>query len=66
MKMNLIRQGIMRVRGQISTEHLVRKGMRVGTHFSRRNNVEIDATHAYMISIGNHVTLAGEGDNISS
>ena len=33
--------------------------MKVGTDFSKRNNCRIDASHAYMIMIGDHVTLAG-------
>ncbi len=58
-KTPLHRKFIMFLRGQSTTEKLIKNGMKVGAHFSRRNDVEIDGSHAYMIEIGDHVTLAG-------
>ncbi len=57
-KTPLHRKIMMFLRGQATTESLIKNGMKVGTHFSRRNDVSIDGSHAYMIDIGNHVTLA--------
>lgn len=56
--MNIFKKLILRLRGQASTEDLISRGMKVGKYFSKRNNCRIDATHAYMITIGDHVTLA--------
>ncbi len=60
-KTPLYRRIMMFMRGQSTTESLIKNGMKVGTNFSRRNNVQIDASHAYMIDIGNNVTMAGGG-----
>ena len=57
--MRFLKKIAMRIRGQSSTEDLIKRGMKVGSHFSRRNNCQIDSSHAYMITIGDHVTLAG-------
>lgn len=56
--MNWLKKIAMKVRGQSTTEQLVEKGLIVGKGFSRRNDVFIDGNHAYMITIGDHVTLA--------
>lgn len=56
--MKLIKKIAMRIRGQDTTEALVRRGLVVGRGFSRRNDVYIDGSHAYMITIGDHVTLS--------
>ena len=57
--MKLLKELVMKLRGQASTQQLIKKGLTVGSHFSRRNDVHIDGSHAYMITIGDHVTLAG-------
>ena len=56
--MNLIKKMVMRIRGQDTTENLIRRGLVVGRGFSRRNDVYIDGSHAYMITIGDNVTLS--------
>ncbi len=56
--MKLIRDLIYRLRGEVSTEELVRRGMTVGSNFKRLNNVLIDDSHAWLIEIGDNVTLA--------
>lgn len=56
--MHLIKDLIYRLRGEMSTEKLVQQGMRVGENFERMNNVLIDDSHAWLIEIGNDVTLA--------
>lgn len=58
--MKMIKKILMRLRGQTTTEELVKRGLTVGKNFSKRNNCQIDGSHAYMITIGDHVTLAGE------
>ena len=47
-----------RLRGECSTEKLIRRGMKVGKNFQRLNNVLIDDSHAWLIEIGDNVTLA--------
>lgn len=47
-----------RFRGELSTEKLVEQGMKVGQNFERLNNVLIDDSHAWLIEIGDNVTLA--------
>ena len=47
-----------RLRGELSTERLVEQGMKVGQNFERLNNVLIDDSHAWLIEIGDNVTLA--------
>ena len=58
MKMNVIKNIIYRLRGEISTEKLIEQGMTVGANFQRLNNVLIDDSHAWLITIGDNVTLA--------
>lgn len=47
-----------RLRGEVSTEQLIKQGMKVGKNFERLNNVLIDDSHAWLIEIGDNVTLA--------
>lgn len=47
-----------RLRGEVSTEQLIKQGMQVGKNFERMNNVLIDDSHAWLIEIGDNVTLA--------
>lgn len=47
-----------RLRGELSTEQLIAQGMQVGKNFERLNNVLIDDSHAWLIEIGDNVTLA--------
>lgn len=56
--MNGLRQVILRLRGEVPTEELVRRGLRVGHNFKRLNQVIIDDSHPWLIRIGDDVTLA--------
>lgn len=46
------------MRGEYTTERLVKMGMRVGVNFKRLNGVILDPSHCWLITIGNNVTLA--------
>lgn len=56
--MGIIKDFVYRIRGEVSTEQLVKQGMQVGKNFERLNNVLIDDSHAWLITIGDNVTLA--------
>mgnify|MGYP001623786110 FL=1 len=56
--MNLIKEFIYRIRGEYTTEKLIRMGMKVGNHFERLNGVILDPSHCWLIEIGENVTLA--------
>lgn len=56
--MNLLREFVYRLRGEVTTEKLIQQGMHVGKNFERLNNVMIDDSHAWLITIGDNVTLA--------
>lgn len=56
--MSKLKDFIYRLRGECSTEKLVAMGMKVGKNFERMNNVLIDDSHAWLIEIGDNVTLA--------
>ena len=49
---------IYRLRGDVTTETLIKRGMKVGKNFSRENNVHIDPGHCWLIGMGDNVTLA--------
>lgn len=53
-----IKDIIYRLRGEVTTEQLIKKGLTVGKKFSRQNNVIIDPGHCWLITIGDNVTLA--------
>ena len=55
---SLIKDLIYRMRGEISTVELVRRGLSVGMNFHRLNQVIIDDSHPWLVEIGNDVTLA--------
>lgn len=56
--MKILKNFIYRLRGEVTTEQLIRDGMRVGKNFHRLNNVILDPGHCWLISIGNNVTMA--------
>lgn len=56
--MNMIKEFVYRLRGEVTTEKLIQQGMKVGKNFERLNNVLIDDSHAWLISIGDNVTMA--------
>ena len=47
-----------RLRGEITTEELIRRGLVVGKNFKRLSQVIIDDSHTWLIEIGDNVTLA--------
>ena len=54
-----VRSLIMRVlRGEDSTESLIKKGLTVGKNLNRLGGVIIDTPHCWLITIGDDVTLA--------
>lgn len=52
------RKFIFRLRANQTTSDLIKQGLKVGSNFSRMHDVIIDPSHAWLISIGNDVTLA--------
>lgn len=56
--MKFIKNILYRLRGEVSTGELIKRGMKVGKEFARLNNVLIDDSHAWLIEIGDNVTLA--------
>ncbi|KAA6303775.1 MAG: Galactoside O-acetyltransferase [Candidatus Ordinivivax streblomastigis] len=44
--------------GEVSTDFLIKKGLKVGANFSREGGVRIDTSYCFLIEIGNNVTLA--------
>lgn len=47
-----------RLRGEYTTEKLIKMGMKVGQNFSRLNGVILDPSHCWLIGIGDNVTMA--------
>lgn len=47
-----------KLRGEVSTEELIDRGLVVGKNFKRLNQVIIDDSHTWLIEIGDDVTLA--------
>ena len=55
---SMLRDVLRRLRGEVSTEALIRQGLVVGNNFKRLNQVIIDDSHPWLIEIGDNVTLA--------
>ena len=53
-----IKEFLYRIRGEYTTDKLVKMGLKVGENFNRLNGVILDPSHCWLISIGNNVTLA--------
>ena len=49
---------IYRIRGEVPTNKLIKRGMRVGANFKRNEHCIIDESHCWLISIGDNVVLA--------
>lgn len=47
-----------KIRGEFSTDQLIKMGLNVGENFGRHQECIIDPSHCWLISIGNNVTLA--------
>ncbi len=56
--MNYLKELIYRLRGEYTTEKLIKQGLKVGTNFNRLNGVILDPAHCWLIEIGNNVTIA--------
>ena len=53
-----IKSSIRLLRGEISTNKLIKRGLKVGANFNRQGHCIIDPPHCWLIEIGNNVTLA--------
>lgn len=56
--MNYLKELIYRIRGEYTTEKLIKMGLKVGDGFNRLNGVILDPAHCWLIDIGKNVTLA--------
>ena len=57
--MNLIKEFVYRLRGEYTTEKLIKMGLKVGKkNFKRLNGVIIDPAHCWLITLGDNVTFA--------
>lgn len=56
--MNYVKELVYRLRGEYTTEKLIKMGMVVGRNFARLNGVILDPSHCWLIEIGDNVTLA--------
>lgn len=56
--MGIIYNLLSRFRGEVATEELVKRGLKVGKNFKRLNQVIIDDSHTWLITIGDDVILA--------
>lgn len=46
------------MRGEYTTEKLIKMGLKVGANFNRLNGVILDPAHCWLIEIGDNVTMA--------
>ena len=53
-----IKELLYRLRGEYTTEKLIKMGMKVGRNFGRLNGVILDPSHCWLIEIGDNVTMA--------
>ena len=53
-----LKKFLYRLRGQYTTEHLQKLGMKVGKNFKRLHDVTLDPAHCWLITIGDDVTMA--------
>lgn len=53
-----LKNAVLRLRGEVSTQRLVERGLTVGKNFNRRQGCIIDYSHCWLITIGNNVTFA--------
>lgn len=56
--MNWIKEIVYRLRGEYTTEKLIKMGMIVGKNFGRLKGVILDPSHCWLIEIGDNVTMA--------
>lgn len=55
---NGLKDMIRRLTGEVPTQTLVRRGLKVGSGFNRQQGCYIDPTHCFLIEIGNNVTFS--------
>ncbi|MBO5136222.1 MAG: acyltransferase [Clostridia bacterium] len=53
-----LREMLYRIRGEYTTEKLVKLGLKVGKNFLRLHGVILDPSHCWLITIGDNVTMA--------
>lgn len=56
--MNVLKELVYRLRGEYTTEKLVKMGLKVGKNLKRLNGVILDPAHCWLITIGDNVILA--------
>ena len=56
--MKFLKELAYRLRGDFTTEKLIKMGMKVGKNFHRMNGVILDPSHCWLIDIGDNVTMA--------
>lgn len=56
--MSFLRNLLYRLRGEVSTDSLIKLGLKVGKNFRRNEHCIIDQSHCWLIQIGDDVTLA--------
>ena len=56
--MNPLKELIYRIRGELTTEKLISRGLKVGANFQRLHGVILDPDHCWLIEIGDNVTMA--------
>lgn len=56
--MGKLKDILYRLRGEYTTEQLIKMGMKVGKNFGRLSGVILDPSHCWLIEIGNNVTMA--------
>lgn len=56
--MNYLKEFVYRLRGDYTTEKLIKMGMQMGKNFNRLHGVILDPSHCWLISIGDNVTMA--------
>ena len=54
----ILRNILYRLRGEVTTERLIQRGLIVGNNLTRMQGTIIDDSHPWLIEIGDNVTLA--------
>jgi maltose O-acetyltransferase len=53
-----VKEFVYRLRGDHTTEYLVKMGLKVGRNFKRLHGTILDPAHCWLITIGDNVTMA--------
>lgn len=56
--MSILKEFVYRLRGEYTTEKLIKMGLKVRKNFKRLNGVILDPAHCWLITIGDNVTMA--------